>query len=348
MVVETEPGLPESNWTLFNREVGRFPLLNSLQEGMVFGHLTSDKKAPIDVLAGDQGFLATINPSKPRRNRQFTYALAYSDTLAEFAFNCNLRLVLYIAKKHLGRGVSTLDLIQEGNKGLWKAVLGFDPDKDEGNYRFSSYAYPTINRWMRAAIAESHIIRLPSEVYQVLGRVNGIDGRWQVTNGRRPTIEELEDELGSQSERPGSSPRARRDAAWELATGIRIFNGSLPGITPVLSLDTAMRTDEGKRDPLSVLIPDMGVNVEEQVVEALSRQQLQEVIIRSMSDSGLTERQKQVLIFYYGLNGEEKFHNLVEIGQSLGVSGERVRQIINKALQKLGPFLEQALIENEL
>ncbi len=226
---------------------------------------------------------------------------------AERLVTANLRFVISYVKKYQGRGLGLAELVCIGNEGLLKAVKKFDPDK---GVKFISYAVWWIRQTVLQALAEqTRSVRIPLNQNSNLARLSRTNTALTQQLGRTPTDHELAREMGE----PLNTVRAlRRVAATEL------------------SLDAPM--DRGDRDSASFgerFAGAQGAEIEEDVESAARRNYLE-----SMFDSYLTERERKILYLYYGLDdGEER--TLEEIGSLLGVTRERIRQIRNRAFEKL-------------
>ena len=226
---------------------------------------------------------------------------------AERLVTANLRFVISYVKKYQGRGLGLAELVCIGNEGLLKAVKKFDPDK---GVKFISYAVWWIRQTVLQALAEqTRSVRIPLNQNSNLVRLSRVETALTQTLGRTPTDEEIADEMGE----PVDTIRAlRRVAASEL------------------SLDAPL--DRGDRDSASFGERFAGSEAE-QIEEEVESQARREFLER-MFEKYLTERERKILYLYYGLDeGEER--TLEEIGSLLGVTRERIRQIRNRAFEKL-------------
>ncbi len=255
---------------LYLREIGKIPLLTPAEELALAQRVkTGEKKA--------------------------------KDQMAE----ANMRLVVSIAKRYSGRGLDFLDLIQEGNTGLLRAVEKFDPDK---GFKFSTYATWWIRQAITRAIADqARTIRIPVHMVETINKLLRTQRRMTQELNREPTIEELATEMEMEPEKIEYVMKIKQD---------------------ITSLDANVRDDDDE-SVLGDFVEDTDAKTpDESAGIQLLKEQVKEML------SVLTEREQKILKMRFGLE-DGKSHTLEEVGQEFSVTRERIRQIEAKALSKL-------------
>jgi RNA polymerase primary sigma factor len=278
------------------REIGRIPLLTAVEEVEL-------ARAVEAGLFADEKLLHCFD-LRPEDRRDLHVLVLHGQAAKRKLIEANLRLVVSIAKRYIGRGMSILDLVQEGNLGLIRAVEKFDYAR---GYKFSTYATWWIRQAMSRALADqARTIRVPVHVVELMNRVVRLQRALLQANSIEPTPEQIADVLGVPEERVVEVLRLAQE--------------------PV-----SLHAPVGEEDDVALgdLIEDAdAVSPADSVAVMMLREHLDTLL------STLGEREKRVVQLRYGLTDGEP-HTLEEIGRTFGVTRERIRQIEAKTLAKL-------------
>lgn len=272
-------------------------------------------------------------PKDQELQEEFELVKINASSAHQSLIRANLRLVVSVAKRYMGRGINFLDLIQEGNIGLLRAVTKFDPRR---GFKFSTYATWWIRQSINRSIAEqARTIRIPVHLFESITRILRVQRQLTQELGRDPTTEELALEIGylpasdvqeivrANSEKKPLSPELQR----KLETATQKIDRVLRSAEEPVSIDGPVGGEESS---------SLGDFIEDEdalsPMDAAARQMLREQIRNALSS--LAEREREVLELRFGLvDGQD--HTLEEVSRYFDVTRERIRQIEAKALRKL-------------
>ncbi|MBI4729319.1 MAG: sigma-70 family RNA polymerase sigma factor [Acidobacteria bacterium] len=291
------------------REIGRYPLLTAEQEVRLAKRIEAGVKAQKRLAKGNGGITAPKRRELERSRRDG--GMAKHDMV-----QANLRLVVSIARRYRATGIPLLDLVQEGNIGLMRAVDKFDWRK---GFKFSTYATWWIRQAIQRGIADrGRAIRLPVHVHELLVRVRRARSELEAQLGREATDDEV------------------AKAARLLVVRVRELRGLAANL---LSLETPV--GEAGEATLGEFVPDETASVQfDEVLSVIGREELERVL------STLTGRERTILALRFGLTGEEPL-TLEEVGRRFGLTRERIRQLEAKALAKLRHPSRSAVLRTE-
>ena len=286
---------------VYLREIGRVPLLTAAEE------VELAKAIEAGLYAEQKLRAARTGPVPPQYDPDWFADLGELVREGEIAkrrlIEANLRLVVSIAKRYLGRGLALLDLVQEGNLGLIRAVEKFDYAR---GYKFSTYATWWIRQAITRAIADqARTIRVPVHMVESINKLARTRRRLHQEWGREPTLEELSRELNLDNERVVEIQRVSQEP-------ISLY-------TPVGEEESAFGDFIEDSDAVPPVEAAAFVLLQDQLAEVLG---------------GLSEREQRVITLRYGL-ADGKPRTLEEVGRKFGVTRERIRQIESKTLAKL-------------
>ncbi len=281
---------------LYLNEIGRYPLLTAQQEVELAMQMEAGRRA-LERLEGD-------DPLADEDRTFLDHEVDIGEAAHKQLVQSNLRLVVALARRYVGRGMALLDLIQEGNVGLMRAVERFDYRR---GFKFSTYATWWIRQAISRAIADQgRTIRMPIHVLDAVNKLTRTQRELTQILGRAPTVDELADDLDLEVTRVAELRRIALDT---------------------VSLETPVGEDEG--GTLGDLVEDVDSDKPADVAAFSS---LQGELAQALE--GLNDRERQVLIMRFGL-ADGRMRTLEEVGSHFNVTRERIRQLETKALAKL-------------
>ena len=280
---------------LYLKEIGKIQLLSAEEEAKLAKEISEGKKA--------YGLLINTDlDTERKKNLEATYKRG--EEAKRCLSEANLRLVVSIAKRYVGKGMALLDLIQEGNLGLMKAVERFDYNK---GFRFSTYATWWIRQSISRAIADqARTIRIPVHMLEIINKFNKAYRELLQELGREPLPEEIGNKMG-----------ITVDRVYEI---MEITYDTISLETPV--------GDEGDTSLVDFVLDSDSLDPVDAALFVILREQIQKVL------ATLDDKEKEIIELRFGLTDGE-FKTLEEVAMKFGISRERVRQIEAKALRKL-------------
>ncbi len=281
---------------LYLNEIGRYPLLTAQQEVELAMQTEAGRRA-LERLHGD-------DPLADEDRTFLDHEVDMGEAAHKQLVQSNLRLVVALARRYVGRGMALLDLIQEGNVGLMRAVERFDYRR---GFKFSTYATWWIRQAISRAIADQgRTIRMPIHVLDAVNKLTRTQRELTQVLGRAPTVDELANDLDLEVSRVAELRRIAQDT---------------------VSLETPVGEDED--GTLGDLVEDVD---SEKPADVAAFSSLQGELAQALE--GLNDRERQVLIMRFGL-ADGRMRTLEEVGSHFNVTRERIRQLETKALAKL-------------
>ncbi len=320
-----EEGIAEDPVRMYLYEIGQVPLLTPEEEIELGKRIQRAKQAKAELEAG---------VDDPQRRAELERIIQEGEEAKRQLAQANLRLVVSVAKRYVGRGMALLDLIQEGNLGLLRAVEKFDPSL---GYKFSTYATWWIRQAISRAIADqARTIRIPVHMVDTINQIIRAQRKLMQELGREPMPEEIALEIGYLD----PEDREAIEAAW---------NTGQPINDPVLERKLRRAAQKVQRilriaqEPMSLETP-VGDDEESSLMDFVEDESMptpgdeagRELLKQQMADAlkSLTDREREVLELRFGLK-DGRSYTLEEVGRMFGVTRERIRQIEAKALRKL-------------
>jgi RNA polymerase primary sigma factor len=286
----------EDTVSLYMREMASTPLLAYDEELVLAQRIERAKLA--------RHKLARLNGCEANERKELEAQILDGEAARESLIKANTRLVVSVARRYIGRGVHFLDLIQEGNLGLMKAVEKFEHQR---GFRFSTYATWWIRQGITRAIADQgRTIRVPVHMTDRLRQIYKTSQHLEQNLGRTPTPEEI---------------------AIDLNLDLSKLRWMLQVAQPTLSLESPVNEED--EDEIGAYVEDQNSPSPAQITyENMLRERVEEVL------STLSPREARVLRLRFGL-GQDRSYTLEEVGQKFGLTRERIRQIEGKALRQL-------------
>ncbi len=286
---------------MYLREIGRVPLLDACEEVALAKRIERGARAAVRLREAEQGGVALDADERARMLLVTTDGAEAKRALIQ----ANLRLVVSIAKRYAGRGMLLLDLIQEGNLGLMRAVDKFDYAK---GFKFSTYATWWVRQSITRAIADqARTIRIPVHMVETINRVMRTQREMLQALEREPTVEEVATATAMTPERVREIYRISQDP---------------------LSLDSPVGEEDDS---------NLGDFIEDQRAVVPADMAIRELLGKAVEEAltELDEREQAIVRLRFGLDGQGQARTLEEVGREFGVTRERIRQIESKTLAKL-------------
>lgn len=296
---------------LYLREIGKIPLLTPEEELNLAQKIVANQpklskvQSKLEAFEDDEGFTKKLTKQQEEERQKLLAEAKQLSRPKDKMAEANMRLVVSIAKRYVGRGLDLLDLIQEGNTGLLRAVEKFDPDK---GFKFSTYATWWIRQAITRAIADqARTIRIPVHMVETINKLLRTQRRLTQELNREPTNEEIAKAMEIDVEKVEHIMKIKQD---------------------ISSLDASVRDDE-EDSVLGDFIEDEDtISPEESATGQLLKEHVKDML------GALSEREQKILKLRFGLE-DGRSHTLEEVGQEFNVTRERIRQIEAKALAKL-------------
>ena len=324
-----EPGemdeMTDDSVRVYLREIGRIPLLTLDEENELAAQIVANveplaeaeaklSKLQEDLSDGeiDAAKRAELRKQIDTQKSKIRKLKRPKDKMAE----ANMRLVVSIAKRYSNRGLDFLDLIQEGNTGLLRAVEKFDPSK---GFKFSTYATWWIRQAITRAIADqARTIRIPVHMVETINKLLRLQRKLTQDLNREPTVEELAEAMyGEETNMTDKQKQDKIKYVFKIKQEIQSLDANIGG------------SDDDDSSELGNFVEDDSmVKPEEAASDQLLREQVIEVV------DSLNDRERKIIKMRFGLDGDRP-HTLEEVGAEFAVTRERIRQIEAKALNKL-------------